>query len=102
MDGDNSRVESEGGFSNQELRDRIRERDELTPSPEIRAKFILDLIQDHNKELTNWDILCFCSEYLGSQVLIYEWLESELVQRIATRVQLAHYLNDELPDTGVI
>jgi hypothetical protein len=80
----------------------IRERDELTPSPEVRAKFVLDLLTAHGPKLTNWDLLCFCTEYLGSQVLIYSWLDEFKIRSLAQIVQEAHYLREEIPETGVI
>lgn len=97
----------EGAESNQrdnssfDLDGRIRERDSITPSPEERAGFILNLIKDKNNSLTNWDILCFCVEYLGSQVLVYDWLGLEEIKSITARVQLAHYMRDDIPETGV-
>lgn len=89
------------GETDRELEQRISERDKLTPSPEVRAGYILNLIKDHNNDITNWDLLCFCSEYLGSQVLVYDWLDMNAVRAIVSTIQEAHYMRDDIPDSGV-
>lgn len=88
-------------MENGELNQRINERDKVTPSPEERAGYILNLIKDNNNDITDWDIICFCSEYLGAMVINYNWLEVECIQLITRRVQTAHYTRDEIPESGV-
>lgn len=108
MDGDNNTTESESSTKDRQSRTRdrleqlIRERDAITPSPEAIASYVLDLLNATNPNLTNWDLLCFCTEYLGSQVLIYPWLGENEVRNITQIVQQAHYTRDDIPETGVI
>lgn len=98
MENDNRTSERE----DKEYIRRIKDRDSLTPSPEERAGYVLNLIKDHNNKITNWDLLCFCTEFLGSQVLLYDWLDERAIKLITIRVQTAHYMRDEIPETGVI
>jgi hypothetical protein len=79
----------------------MEERDEETPSPEVRAGYILNLLLDKNKDLTNWDLLCFAMEYLASQVLVYEWLDKAAIVRLNSAIYTAHYFRDEIPETGI-
>lgn len=96
MGTDNPTSEQDRKFSK-----KIEERDKRTPSPEARAKYILDLINDNNPNLTNWDIFCFCIEFLGAQALIYSWLDQECIFKITHMLYLAHYTRNDDPETGV-
>jgi len=89
------------GEGNQSVESRIEARDEETPSPEVRAGFILNLLKDTNNDLTNWDILCFVVEFLASQVMVYSWLDQKSVRELTTKVYQAHYFRDEIPETGI-
>lgn len=79
----------------------IIKRDAETPAPEVRAGYIYKLLKEHGPELTNWDLLCFCSEYLASQLAVYDWLSPMSVRIITIRVMEAHYYRDDIPETGV-
>lgn len=82
-------------------REKILERDEEVPSPEVRAGIILEKLREVYPDINNWDLLCFCAEFLGSQIHAYPWLEEEAVKLIARRVNFAHYVFDEPPESGI-
>ena len=71
----------------------VNETDKKTPSPEQRAKKVYDILKKH-KELDNWDLTCFCVEYIGSQVSVHPWLEA-LARKLTGIVYTAHYNYDE-------
>ncbi|HEY4698909.1 MAG TPA: hypothetical protein VIH27_00850 [Nitrososphaerales archaeon] len=79
----------------------MEERDGETPSPEIRAGYILNLIKDTNNNITNWDLVCFSIEFLASQVLVYDWLDKKIVELLTMKIYQAHYFRDEIPETGI-
>lgn len=89
------------GENAQSIESRMDERDKETPSPEVRAGYVLNLIKDANNDITNWDLLCFAIEYLGSQVLVYDWLSAKAILLLNTEIYQAHYFRDEIPETGV-
>lgn len=66
----------------------IEEVDKKLEAPEDRAKKVLDILKQHN--LTTWDVMCFCSEWLGMMIPVWPWLEPMSV-RIAKLTQYAHY-----------
>jgi hypothetical protein len=45
-------------------------------------------------EIDNWDLTCFCVEYLGSQVSVHPWLMED-VKRLNKLVYTAHYMVKE-------
>lgn len=68
-----------------------------TPAPDERAQFVMNVIKEHNDNITNWDLLCFCVEYMGAQALVYPWL-LEPAKQASRLVYMAHYLNHEQID----
>ena len=79
----------------------MEERDKETPSPGVRAGYILNLIKETDPDITNWDLLCFCIEYLGSQILIYDWLSHKASSDLIVQIYQAHYFRVEPPETGI-
>jgi len=95
-------MENNAGFKAGEVEKQIEVVDQETPSPSQRAKFVLDLLKQHAPNLTNWDLICFSVEYLGSQSIVYPWLNREKeVVKISRLVYTAHYARQVEPDTGV-
>lgn len=45
-------------------------------------------------QFTNWDLICFCAEYLASQVGTLPWLEPP-VKWLIRLVYMAHYIRFE-------
>lgn len=81
-----------GKETKQQLINTIEEVDKITESPSSRAVKVLDILQAHGKDqLTNWDIVCFCAEYLGSQIYAFPWLE-EFAKRLVRLVYTQHYI----------
>lgn len=72
--------------------------DAAHPSPAARAQRVLDVIRTNTK-LTNWDIACFCAEYLGMMSAAWPWLGEDSM-RIARLIYTAHYehFGTELPE----
>jgi hypothetical protein len=80
---------------------RIEERDLKSPNPEVRAGYILNLIKNTNNDVTNWDLICFCVEFLGAQIAVYDWLDQDMIRTLTQRVYIAHYTRNDIPETGV-
>jgi hypothetical protein len=77
--------------------ERINFIDSLTDNPEVRAKRVFDIIENHNHSIysdykvDNWDILCFCVSHLISLVNVYDWLKLP-AKHLKFLVFNAHYL----------
>jgi hypothetical protein len=62
---------------------------------------VWDLIKTNFPNLTDWDILCFASQYIAMQSLNWMWLQ-EPAKDLAKLVYTAHYLDkDTNVDTGL-
>lgn len=78
----------------------ISEVDRLKSPPGERAMRIWNIIKSINgklprdKEITDWDLMCFCAEYLGSQSLAYPWLQSS-IKPVLSLIYNQHYLLNE-------
>lgn len=59
-------------------------------APDKRALRVYDYLQRSGK-FSNWDVLCFCVEYIGSMAGTLEWLQ-EPARHILRLVYLAHYV----------
>lgn len=71
----------------------IREVKEAPDGPEARAQKVYRYLLQ-NKELTNWDLICFCAEYVGSMVSTLPWIE-EPARSLIRLVYLAHHVRFE-------
>ena len=78
-------------------REHIGEVDKQIASPSERAALVWSYLKNEHPDLTDWDVICFSTEYLGMMVPVHPWLE-ELAKKLATLVYTAHYLT---PDTDV-
>lgn len=65
--------------------------DELTESPGARAQKVLIALRAR-PDISTWDVLCFCAEYLGMMLPAYPWLDKE-AREVARMVYLAHYVH---------
>lgn len=68
----------------------IAELDEKYSSPTKRARKVFTILRETAPELTNWDLLCFASGYIGIIGEKYPWLVSE-AKVINKLVHIAHY-----------
>lgn len=59
-------------------------------SPSERAAHIWNILRTEHPNLTNWDLICFSSEYLGTMSTMMEWLKKP-VQELLRLVYTAHY-----------
>lgn len=80
------------------LREVVERVDKHTESPTARAQRVWNLVKSQNPELTDWDILCFAVEYIGSMVANWAWLE-DVAKPLAKRLYVAHYsMMDKPPE----
>ena len=73
---------------------RIAEIDRLIPSPEQRAQEVYNAIKQTLPDKTNWDVICFCINYLGLSAQAYDWMESA-VRHLSRQIYNAHYFKTE-------
>lgn len=65
--------------------------DKKHPSPELRAKKVIDdLKEKYGESLDDWDITCFAAEWLGLMSVAHPYLEP-YARRILSLVYTAHY-----------
>lgn len=82
--------------SPEELEALMRKIDLLYPSPSDRASKIHRLIQEQLPDATNWDVICFCVEYLGYMSVQPELMWLKNVALLGNKlVYKAHYLMHE-------
>ena len=80
--------------------DKVIERvDHATPGPGERALFIWELFRKEHPDLTDWDLVCFASNYLGYISPAFPWLHDS-ARAICSLVYKAHYLNGDKLDTA--
>ena len=79
-----------------EIERRIKEYDKIDPSPSDRALYVYNLISRNAPDLTEWDITCFCAEYLGLvSAQAFPFLLSN-ARELAKMVYSIHYQEREL------
>lgn len=64
------------------------------PTPEERAKYIHAEFQKHFPQLTTWDMVCFCTEYLAYMVSILPAMEEDMKKLVRT-LYFTHYIIGE-------
>lgn len=69
--------------------------DRLKPSPSQRASEIWEILHAHAIKRTDWDLVCFCAEFLGHMVSVHPWLK-EPVRELSRLVYQAHYVAQTL------
>lgn len=77
-----------------EIEKAIDERDARFLSPTERAARFYRELQKRYPELTNWDLVCFCSYYLMVAANEFPFLE-EPVKEVARLITFTHYRMDE-------
>lgn len=81
-----------------ELQRRIEETDAITPSPSARAERVWRLLQVHDPDLTTWDVLCFCAEFIALTAQRYQWI-LPIARRFVGLVYSAHYYDEHRTDS---
>ena len=76
---------------------RVARLDSETPAPEERARVIWELIRSRFPDLTDWDLLCFCVNYIAMQSQQWNWLEAP-AKELNRLVYIAHYVLTEEHD----
>lgn len=79
---------------NTELDEQIRVVDALTSSPSDRANRVWHLLETHDPDLTTWDVLCFCAEFVGLIAERYHWI-LPIAKRFTGLVYTAHYYGED-------
>lgn len=64
--------------------------DKVKESPDNRAMRVYNVLKI-NSELTNWDIICFCSQFLASQIHALPWLKVP-VKHLSQLIYTQHYV----------
>lgn len=77
-------------FNLEEVVNRVKE-DENGPA--ARTLKVYNYLADSG-QFTNWDLVCFCGEYLGSLVGSLPWL-TEPVKHLLRLIYMAHYVRFE-------
>lgn len=85
-----------------ELQEKMKERDKVSPSPEVRAAAIWAIIHSLDVKPTAWDLICFCCEAFAALASSggYEFLQP-FAKRLVSIVYTAHYNSPEPMPTSV-
>ena len=85
--------ESSGSSKQQQLMELV---DKQFASPSERAHEIWSIISATPAliEKTDWDLLCFCVEYIGMKSQDWKWLEED-AKKLNRLIYTAHYLDRE-------
>ena len=94
------KLDERAELTEEDLIKRIADIDALTPSPSDRASRVLKVLQTSPEQFDVWDIVCFCAEFLGSQVENLEFLRPEIT-RVAGLVNFVHYRQPEVVTNSV-
>lgn len=85
-------AQSNGGL---ELKKELIEKiDKLYPSPSERASHVWGILQQHAANLSTWDVLCFCAEYMGMMIPAVPFIEKGAKDN-ARLIYDAHYFFPE-------
>lgn len=74
--------------------------DKVTPSPEARATAIYNALKVDHPEYTEWDLICFCVNYLAKMTVVYTYL-TDYIKPLCTIVYKAHYLATDPQDVAI-
>lgn len=77
----------------------IEEKDKVSASPEKRAELVWKILQQ-STTITDWDVVCFCVNFLGLMSAKWMWLE-ENAKAISRLVYTAHYLIGESGESTI-
>lgn len=75
--------------------DRLALVNEKFGTPEQRAEPIFAKLQNLLKDESTWDVVCACTQFLGTVAPLYE-LKRE-VDQLGFQVQFVHYFKIEIP-----
>src|SRR5689334_7783448 len=78
----------------------MAEKDKEIESPSSRAARVLGYIEFSYPELTQWDMICFCAEYLGMQSAALPAIEPE-TRKLLSLIYSMHYLTEN-PEIKVL
>lgn len=81
-----------------EFHARIIAIDARTPSPTQRAERVWNILQTHDPDLTTWDVLCFCAEFIALNAERYHWIVP-LAKKFVSLVYSAHYYDETRVDS---
>lgn len=93
-------MERETEVNRSELEARIKERDSQIPSPELRARSIWNILNQHKPKPTLWDMVCFSVEALGLAVTDYPFLVP-IIKHINKLIYGIHYESRDLIDSFI-
>ena len=80
--------------SREGIEQRIREIDATgLESLESRAERVYQYLRESD-EFTNWDLICFCSQYLGGMIPVMNWI-AKPVRQIGRMIHHQHYVLTE-------
>lgn len=82
---------------NPELQRRITELDAHIASPQQRAERVWRVISMNDPDLTTWDVLCFCAEFVALTCERYQWM-MPLAKKFINLVYSAHYYDEHRTD----
>lgn len=82
---------------NPELQKRIEELDATIASPQQRAERVWRVISVNDPDLTTWDVLCFCAEFVALTCERYQWM-MPLAKKFISLVYSAHYYDEHRTD----
>jgi len=91
------------GYTELDFRAALKFAEDDPNGPGERTKRVFAHLQKSG-QFTNWDLICFSTEYLASQVGVLSWLETP-VKWLIRLVYIAHYIRFEgisWLDSGVI
>jgi hypothetical protein len=80
-----------------EFDQRIRDIDAKHPSPQQRAERVWRVISTNDPDLTTWDVLCFCAEFVALTCERYQWM-IPLAKKFVSLVYSAHYYDEHRTD----
>ncbi len=74
-----------------DLKELTEKYDGLVDSPVTRAEKVWELIQSNLPNLEDWDLLCFCVQYIAMRSMNEMWLERKAIRELNRLIHVAHY-----------
>jgi len=89
-------------MNSQQWNAQIAEVDKIIPDPVQRAKKIYDILKQH-EDLTDWDLVCFSSEFLGLMSMGPLPYLDKVAKEVGKLVYMQHYFhtNEAVTNTPV-
>lgn len=76
------------------IRKLVEQKDRQIVSPDKRAQKVWEFIRAEKPEWTDWDLLCFCVEFIGYMSAKWPWLNPD-AKTLAAIVYQAHYMQND-------